>query len=661
MTSITIDKEGERYVLTGDTAALISNSRSKFSLRKLNSTSKEGKIVIPFEHNQSIYTLSRIVDLLDRFDFSHKLTESVKLEESSYSRELENFSSFANLARLIRNDDFDSNDELLDGFAAFKDALSNKMKRKLYPLQLLSAYHMAFSQNVCNFSVPGSGKTSIVYGAYAYLNSLPEGNTKFVDKIFVVGPLSSFAPWENEFASCFGREIRSQRLSGDPSYRSEDKEAALYSANPTELTLISFQGAANLSDALVHFMKKNRVLLVADEAHNIKNAEGVWGKAIVKIAEEAKARIILTGTPIPNGYEDLYNLFRFIYPFKHKEILDISYGQLKELTQSDVPPENTRVREFTDRIKPFFIRIKKDDLKLPATKEEVIFVEMDNRQRKIYNFIEKKYIKQFIINSSGTEFDIFNKARLLRLRQAATDPSLLLIALRNTLEHSVYGSDPNHDILDTYDEVIDDVAVFEKVKDFATTHIPQKFVCIRQLLENKVLQHDEKAIIWTIFINNAKKLRGYLSEYGITSQLLIGEIEQTEREVTISKFNDPNNDDFRVIIANPFSVSESISLHKGCHNAIYLERDYNAANFIQSKDRIHRVGLPQDTLTYYYYIVSTDSIDTAIDERLKMKIARMESIINEEIPLFARIDDADETDIIVQLIDDYEKRTDTVQ
>ena len=60
--------------------------------------------------------------------------------------------------------------------------------RTLYPLQLLSAYHLAFSQNSCNFSVPGSGKTSIVYGAFSYLKKLDKEDTKFVDKIFIIGP-----------------------------------------------------------------------------------------------------------------------------------------------------------------------------------------------------------------------------------------------------------------------------------------------------------------------------------------------------------------------------------------------------------------------------------------------------------------------------------------
>ena len=112
-----------------------------------------------------------------------------------------------------------------------------------------------------------------------------------------------------------------------------------------------------------------------------------------------------------------------------------------------------------------------------------------------------------------------------------------------------------------------------------------------------------------------------------------------------------------MVIANPFSVAESISLHKGCHNAIYLERDYNCSNFLQSKDRIHRVGLADNQITKYYYFVSTNSIDEVINSRLHLKIQRMEEIINDEIPLFRQIDDNDETDIIKELIANYAQRT----
>ena len=57
---------------------------------------------------------------------------------------------------------------------------------------------MAFSLNSCNFSVPGSGKTTIVYAAYTYLKALNK-----IDKLFIIGPLSSNMAWKNEYYECF--------------------------------------------------------------------------------------------------------------------------------------------------------------------------------------------------------------------------------------------------------------------------------------------------------------------------------------------------------------------------------------------------------------------------------------------------------------------------
>ncbi len=148
-----------------------------------------------------------------------------------------------------------------------------------------------------------------------------------------------------------------------------------------------------------------------------------------------------------------------------------------------------------------------------------------------------------------------------------------------------------------------------------------------------------------------------MKSFNINSQLLIGEISPLEREETIAKFNDPNNSEFPIVIANPFSVAESISLHDGCHSAIYLERDYNCSNFIQSRDRIHRVGLDDNQITNYYYIISKNSIDRIIDEKLNLKVKRMESIIDKDIPLFANIDDEDESDIIKALLYEYAKKS----
>jgi SNF2 family DNA or RNA helicase len=132
------------------------------------------------------------------------------------------------------------------------------------------------------------------------------------------------------------------------------------------------------------------------------------------------------------------------------------------------------------------------------------------------------------------------------------------------------------------------------------------------------------------------------------------------REAIVKEFHNPDSS-FKVIIANPFAVSESISLHKACHNAIYLERSFNAAHFLQSKDRIHRYGLKEGIETHYYYLVSADSIDGTIHQRLYDKEQRLLEIIESmPIPLFDNYLDSDGDEDIKAVLRDYAKRAKTV-
>ena len=657
---ISISVQEGYCVLVGSTRDILSNKRCLLSFKRLEySKQSDGTIRVPVQGSIKD-TFEQITRILIKYEFKYSTEESIKKEIDVYEREIKEFKNYSEKARKIRNDNVSGDAELEEAFADFQSVLQQSMRgRVLHPRQLLSAYYATFAHNSCNFSVPGAGKTSIVYGAYAYLKQ-----RGIVNKILVIGPLSSFKPWENEYHECFGMKCDSQRLSGDESISKNEQQSYLYFKHPKEITLMSYAKIKNLEDDLIHFLKNNKVMVVVDEAHRIKNPERVWGKSAVKISEWARARIVLTGTPTPNGYEDIYNLYRFIYPFRHQQILNIHYEQLKELTKKEkdnkaFSAEKERVRDFIDSIKPFFVRIRKRDLKLPPTREETILVDMSEQQREIYDFIEKKYIAEFRSNSSATAKDFLNKAKLMRLRQASTNPSLLLKPLKESLQFSDDGEeDPNMEAASLYDEGIDDSVVYHKVLDFEKTITPTKYETIRRLLEEKIFtQKNGKAIVWAIFIQNAYSLQGYLNEKKIKAKLLIGDILQDEREETIDKFNDPKNDEFKVIIANPFAVAESISLHMGCHNAIYMERDYNCATFLQSKDRIHRVGLQEDVQTNYFYILSKDSIDTVIDNKLQEKAKRMEKILDEDIPLFARIDDTDEKDVISALLEDYAKRT----
>lgn len=59
---------------------------------------------------------------------------------------------------------------------------------------------------------------------------------------------------------------------------------------------------------------------------------------------------------------------------------------------------------------------------------------------------------------------------------------------------------------------------------------------------------------------------------------------------------------FHVLLTNLHTLAESLSLHSVCHDAVYFEYGYNLVHLLQSKDRIHRLGLPKGQYTQYTFL-----------------------------------------------------------
>lgn len=655
---LNIDEVSNQFELSGDVSQITKNHRARyFFLDVLKASFDDGSARIPFNEKEKEAVLKSIHDALQKYGIEQKDSAAIKNVLSVFYREKENFAVFSQKASGIWHNQVDENE-----FKAFKQSIEQHLVgRQLYDRQFLAAFHLAFSQNACNFSVPGSGKTSIVYAAFAFLKNLPLGNPKKVNKLLVIGPLSSFGPWEDEFLECFGRAPYSIRLSGG--IPKEERDRHLLSITPLEetpeLTLMSYQSLSYNLAGLLYFLQRpgNKVMVVLDEAHRIKNVEGgVWAQAALSIAKYCSSRVVLTGTPLPNGYEDIYNLFEFIWP--GKDIVDFSAYQLKDMSNNRYDP---RINQLIDNVSPFFVRIRKSHLNLPpAVNLAPAYVEMGPVQREIYEFIENKYLAYFSNNETTLTLNSeLTKARFIRMMQAATNPNLL----RQPLE-TFFRDQGLRDEL-----YIDDTEIINKIIHYSEIEsVPQKFVVVKDIVIDLIARH-EKVIIWGTFIQNIKELQAYLKEQGIESRLLIGEvpIERDDvpmesiltREKIIHEFHQPDAP-FNVIIANPFAVSESISLHKAAHNAIYLERTFNATHFIQSKDRIHRVGLEPNVSTYYHYVIARDTIDETIHRRLAEKEQRMlELIESQEIPLFSENMDYDidlESDIKA-IIRDYVRRS----
>ena len=341
-------------------ASLLKESELKLALKdwrasvvELPSSENEEpiEILIPSQNLKDYEVANLIKDINEVFedlgitiDQAHDVTgtlDGFKQDEKNFLRDCE-------AARSVWEGNID-----VPQFKEFSRIVKEKISTKefpdgLYAKQLLASYHLAASGSACNFSVPGAGKTLNVWAAFAYLNSLPEDDPKHINSIFVLGPNACFEPWEFEFSKCFDRKCKSVRFL--PSISLEEKRRILKGITQAdnELYLCHFQTFSLYPKDFLELFKRpeKKIMLVVDEAHNIKGQDGKWSNAALAMAPFARSRIILTGTPAPNGYEDLKNLFDFIHP--NRNIIGFSRSALKLMSENKLP-----TKELAERVKPF--------------------------------------------------------------------------------------------------------------------------------------------------------------------------------------------------------------------------------------------------------------------------------------------------------------------
>ena len=106
----------------------------------------------------------------------------------------------------------------------------------------------------------------------------------------------------------------------------------------------------------------------------------------------------------------------------------------------------------------------------------------------------------------------------------------------------------------------------------------------------------------------------------------------TTREGRIRRFHEDNA--CRVMIANPAAAGEGISLHMVCHEALYVDRSYVSTHYLQSIDRIHRLGLEAGTVTNIHIFQTRapqglGCIDHSVSRRLGQKIRALQQLLDD--------------------------------
>jgi SNF2 family DNA or RNA helicase len=506
--------------------------------------------------------------------------------------------------------------------------VSPRFIRHLKSYQKFAVTHLLAIGHGANFSVPGSGKTTMTYAAISKW-----WDDGIIDKILVIGPTSSFEPWENEYEECFGEKIKSVIVRGKTAENIEEREE--------DLLLMHFGTAMNKISKIINFMKKHKVMLIIDESHNIKNPEQKkYATTARKIAPFAKKRMILTGTPMPNTAKDLWVQVTFLWPSVQPLKSDFNYMKYVD---------KHGIGKWKDTLYPLFSRVKKKDMVLgPKPIFIPYIVTLDDIQQEIYNAIREATLEEYKMNyRDKSKMQTLRVATLIRLIQASSNPTLLVEkASEFDVTYEEFGI-PKQKV--SFEDNLDPT-IYEKIATYSKQkELPAKLVEATRIAKDLVAK-GEKVIIWSNFIGNIKILENQLLQdynpltiYGDISREAGEEEEEEEnreewtRIQRINKFK--NDSDFNILIATPASLSEAVSLHinkkfeKVCSHAIYVDRNFNAAQYMQSMDRIHRLGMDIETQVYYHLIMGKNTIDIDINERLEGKIEEMYDALNDDWPV----------------------------
>ncbi len=503
----------------------------------------------------------------------------------------------------------------------FIDFLGNKIPRKLKEHQIKAALHLLAVVNGANFSVPGSGKTTVVLTVFAWLKHLG-----LVDSLFVVGPPACFSPWQVEFREVLGIKPSVAVLAGGDIEERRSK----YSPgkdNFCDLYLTSFQTIQRDWERVRRLFKERglRFFLIIDEAHYIKQLDGAWANAVLNVTPFAVRRCILTGTPFPRTYSDSFNLFDALWPdcppLSQSERIKIeSYVQKKN--------DSAAVATLQKTVGPLFYRVRKQDLGLaPQEFNEPIQVKMGKFERQIYDatidrlsgVVDDEYFRDVELLMR------LKRGRMMRLRQGVSYAKLLGSAVDEYNENLLEGNLPLADIITHYDDL----------------EIPAKLKTLVKLV-GKLRKRGEKVLIWSNFVQTLKLIRTSLDEAGHGVRLIYGETpteassvqDELTREKIITQFIKLGSG-VDVLVANPAACSESISLHKTCSHAIYYDLSYNCAQYLQSLDRIHRVGGSENKIAHYHFLQYTDTIDADILGNLRKKAQNMSAVVDRDYPIYS--------------------------
>ncbi|XP_061343921.1 SNF2 domain-containing protein CLASSY 3-like [Gastrolobium bilobum] len=338
-------------------------------------------------------------------------------------------------------------------------------------------------------------------------------------------------------------------------------------------------------------------LLVLDEGHTPRNSHSLIWKSVSEI--QTKRRIILSGTPFQNNFDELYNTLclarpkfaernlsgggNVVFDDKRGNPRNESKGKWVHLTTSygKVSDDNGRfeiLKEIRDMISPF-VHVHKGTIlqeRLPGLRKLVVFLKPTQLQKEIFEDIQKK-------------------------RTSLAQGKIYLNVLKLEYEESVAAVHPALFSLSEGKEK------FQRFRLNPEEGVKTKFLMELIRLCGLV---NEKVLVFSQYIDPLNLLASQLKYHfgwnqGREVLIIHGKVEVKLRQASIKAFNDPSSN-VRVMLASTKACYEGISL-VGASRVVLLDVVWNPSVERQAISRAYRLG--QKKFVYTYHLITAGTMD----------------------------------------------------
>ena len=462
------------------------------------------------------------------------------------------------------------------------------------------AYRKAYHQDqFALFFEQGLGKTKTAID----LSSL-WSEDGVIDSVVALCPVSIRQVWEKEFeAHCsIKHTVRLMRTTGEITWGKDPGLRVLVVGIESLSQGKTYELLSKLLPTL------GNVAMFVDESSRAKNHKAIRTERMVALADGCVKRLILTGTPVTQGIQDLYSQFLILNPqaLGLKSFYAFRNRYCIEEPVRGAPPGVTKiigyrnVEELLSLIEPWSLRKEKADcLDLPEKTFQTRYVELTKEQRTVYNSMKKNLIA--LIERDGTTVAIKAKMTLeayLRLQQIAGGflPEIDPETKKTIAVHPIAGANPKlNELVQFMDENPHPVVVMCRFRS-------------------------ELAAIATALASSRRVVQFH------------GGLDEDAKKESVNSFMRGEAD---VFIATLQSASYGLTLTRSSL-MIYYSMGFSLEEFLQSQDRIHRIG--QTLPCTYVSIAAASSIDQDVVDAIVQKKS-IADMVSERIKNGARLED----------------------